>query len=75
MDEDEEQRETDKTNWILLGMSTTTVYKTMTTEYRNCREKVMACYFEFDTDVLTFRGWTERDPKVKKQAQIIIQIS
>ena len=42
MDEDEEQRVTDETSWILLGMSKLTAYKKMTTEYRNCREKVMA---------------------------------
>jgi len=41
MDEDEEQRVTDETSWILLGMPKTTAYKTMTTEYRNDREKVM----------------------------------
>jgi hypothetical protein len=42
MDEDEEQRVTDETSWILLGIPKATAYKTMTTEYRNCREKVMA---------------------------------
>jgi len=41
-DEDEEQTVTDETSWILLGMPTTTAYKTMMTEYRNCREWVMA---------------------------------
>jgi len=35
MDEDEEQRVTDETFWILLGMPTTT-------EYRSFREKAMA---------------------------------
>jgi len=42
MDEDEEQRVTDETSWILLEMPKLTGYKTMKTEYRNCREKVMA---------------------------------
>jgi hypothetical protein len=42
MDEDEEQRLTDETSCILLGMPKTAAYKTMTTEYRNCRDKVMA---------------------------------
>jgi hypothetical protein len=42
MDEDEEQRVTDETSWISLGMPTTTTYKKMKTEYRNCREKVVA---------------------------------
>ena len=36
MDEDEEQRVTDNTSWILLGMPKTTAYKKMTTEYRIC---------------------------------------
>jgi hypothetical protein len=42
MDEDEEQGVTDETSWISEGMPMTTSYKTMMTEYRNCREKVMA---------------------------------
>jgi hypothetical protein len=42
MDADEEQRVTDETSWILLGMPTTTAYKMTTTEYRNYRENVMA---------------------------------
>jgi len=41
MDEDEEQRVADETSWVLLGMRKTTADTTMTTEYRNCREKVM----------------------------------
>jgi hypothetical protein len=53
-----------------------TAYKTMITEYRNCREKVMAggkkCYFEFATDVLTFRGWCDLAPREKKLVQIIL---
>jgi hypothetical protein len=69
-DEDEEQRVTDRTCWILLGMSTTTAYMTMTTECRNWLG--IKCYFEFATDVLTFRGWTDLDSGEKKQAQIII---
>jgi len=42
MDEDEEQRVTDETFWILPGMPKLTGYKTMQTEYRDCRERVMA---------------------------------
>jgi len=42
MDEDEGQRVADEASWILLGMPTTTAYKTMTTEYRNYRGKAMA---------------------------------
>jgi len=42
MDAGEEQRVTDKASWILLGMSKLTAYKTMTSEYRNYKEKVMA---------------------------------
>jgi hypothetical protein len=42
MDEGEQQRVTDETSWILLGMPTMTAYKKMTMEYRNCRGKVMA---------------------------------
>jgi hypothetical protein len=72
-DEDEEQRVTDRTCWILLGMPTTTAYMTVTTECRNWRG--IKCYFEFATDVLTFRGWTDLATRVKKQAQIIIFIS
>jgi hypothetical protein len=41
-EEEEEERVTDETSWILLGMPTRRAYKTMTMEYRNCREKVMA---------------------------------
>jgi len=41
MDEDEEQRETDGTSCILLGMPRKTAYKMMSTEYRNCRGKVI----------------------------------
>jgi hypothetical protein len=69
-DEDEEQRVTDRTCWILLGMPTTTAYMTMTTEYRNWRG--IKCYFDFAKDVLTFRGWTDLATRVKKQAQMII---
>jgi len=42
MDEDEGQRVNDGTSWILLGMATTTAYKKLATECRNCGEKVMA---------------------------------
>jgi len=42
MDEEDDQGVTDETSWILLGLPKLTAYKTMTTEYRNCREKVMA---------------------------------
>ena len=72
-DEDEEQRVTDRTCWILLGMSTTTAYMTVTTEYRNWQGII--CYFEFATDVLTFRGWTDFATRVKKQAEIITLIT
>jgi hypothetical protein len=41
MDEDQEQRVTDGTSCVLLGMPRKTAYKKIATEYRNCREKVM----------------------------------
>jgi hypothetical protein len=42
MDDEEEQRTTDKTSWILPGMPTTTAYKTLTMEYRKESERIMA---------------------------------
>jgi hypothetical protein len=42
MDEEEEQRVNEETSWILLGMPTTTAYKTVTMEHRKDGERIMA---------------------------------